>query len=113
MMYPIRYTTGTAAEVRATEAFRNWMNRLRDIGAKARIQARIDRLAGGNSGDCVSVGSGVLELRVHVGAGYRVYFTWARARIVVLLAGGDKQSQPEDILRAKSLARSLPDGLQE
>ncbi|MFA6130562.1 MAG: type II toxin-antitoxin system RelE/ParE family toxin [Candidatus Omnitrophota bacterium] len=82
------------------------MERLRDARARASIVARIDRRSDGNPGDCRSVGDGVFEMRVHVGAGYRVYFSWVGARIAVLLVGGDTQSQPEDIIRAKALARS-------
>ncbi len=112
-MYLMRYSSGACAEVRVTAAFLAWMERLRDARARASIVTRIDRLSDGNPGDCRSVGDGVFEMRVHVGAGYRVYFCWGGARIAVLLVGGDKQSQPEDIIRAKALARSSARDLQE
>lgn len=112
-MYLIRYTIGDAAGVMATAEFVAWYDSLRDARAKVRIEARIRRLSDGNPGDCASVGSGVFELRVDVGAGYRVYFRRAGARIYLLLAGGDKQSQTEDIARAKAIARSSIADLQE
>ena len=68
---------------------------------------RIDRLALGNPGDAEPVGEGVSEMRIHYGPGYRVYFARRGADLVVLLAGGDKDSQREDIKRAKALAREL------
>ncbi len=112
-MYLIRYTTGSSLEVVATPEFRAWLDDLRDQRAQVRIRSRIRRLAEGNPGDYASVGSGVFELRVHVGAGYRVYFMRTGARIVLLLAGGDKQSQSQDITHAKAVARSCTLDLQE
>jgi putative addiction module killer protein len=82
--------------------FQKWMERLRDKLAKARIVARIDQLRKGNLGDARSVGEGVLELRVDVGAGYRAYCGRYGQHWIVLLCGGDKSSQAEDIARAKT-----------
>ena len=96
-------------EVRQTEIFANWFKRLRDRRAKARIQARIDRLEMGHFGDVSPVGGGVSELRIHYGPGYRVYFVQRGLVIVVLLCGGDKSSQNSDITKAKKLARQLED----
>ena len=79
-----------------------WMERLKDKLAKARIVARIDQLEKGNLGDARPVGGGVLELRVHVGAGYRVYCGRFGEHWIVLLCGGDKSSQDKDIARAKA-----------
>lgn len=91
-------------EIRETELFSAWLAKLRDQDAKARIAARIRRLAFGNAGDVAPVGGGLGELRIHQGAGYRVYFMRRGTRIVVLLCGGDKSSQRQDIARAKALA---------
>jgi putative addiction module killer protein len=89
------------------ETFDTWFAGLRDIGAARRIQARIDRAEAGNYGDCVPVGEGVSEMRIHVGPGYRVYFVQRGLEIVILLAGGDKSTQAKDIATAKELARQV------
>jgi putative addiction module killer protein len=94
-------------EVRQTETFVAWFGDLQDRRAKARVQARIDRLALGNPGDVKPVGEGVSELRIDYGPGYRVYFVQRGQTVIILLAGGDKRSQPRDIRRALDLARSL------
>jgi putative addiction module killer protein len=96
-----------SVEVRQTATFATWLRALRDRQAKARILARIDRLSLGNPGDVRPVGEGVSELRIDYGPGYRVYFVRRGETAVVLLAGGDKRSQPRDIARALALARSL------
>jgi putative addiction module killer protein len=94
-------------EVRKTEVFANWLDRLDDMRARARVQARIERLASGNPGDVKPVGEGVSEMRIDHGPGYRVYFTKVGRQIVVLLAGGDKKTQDADIKVAIRLARNL------
>ena len=94
-------------DVRQTEAFSAWIASLRDMNAKARIVARIRRLELGNLGDAKSVGDKVSELRVHYGAGYRVYFTRKGRTIVILLCGGDKGSQRRDIKEAQQLAKEV------
>ena len=94
-------------EIRRTEVFERWLRRLRDTQARRRITDRIQRLSSGNFGDVVSVGGGVSELRIHYGPGYRVYFAQQGQSIVVLLAGGDKDSQARDIRTAQDLAREL------
>ena len=96
-------------EVRQTEVFDNWFKSLRDRKAKARIQARIDRLELGNFGDVAPVGEGVSELRIHCGPGYRVYFIQCPEVFVVLLAGGSKSTQDSDIKKAKELSKQLED----
>jgi len=93
--------------VRQTDAYAKWFKRLRDLSAKARIDVRIRRLSLGNPGDVRSVGEGVSELRIDYGPGYRVYFAWTGAAVVVLLCGGDKGSQSRDITTARRLAREL------
>ena len=87
--------------------FTAWFRGLRDRQAKARIVARIDRLSLGNPGDVKPVGDGVSELRIDYGPGYRVYFVRRGTEIVVLLAGGDKSTQSQDIRFALELAGSV------
>ncbi|MEE8057226.1 MAG: type II toxin-antitoxin system RelE/ParE family toxin [Pseudomonadales bacterium] len=94
-------------EIRKTEVFANWFDGLRDRRARARIQARIDRLELGHFGDVAPVGEGVSELRIFYGPGYRVYFV--QRGPVVLLSGGDKSTQDSDIIKAKELAKQLED----
>ena len=84
------------------EPFMEWFNAIRDARAQSRIRARLASLEHGNFGDYRSVGGGVFELRIHVGAGYRVYFGEIDRTIVLLLCGGDKSTQPRDIQRAKT-----------
>jgi putative addiction module killer protein len=85
------------------EPFSEWLNGLCDKVAQARIRVRLRQVQAGNFGDCESVGEGVIELRVHVGAGYRVYCGRHGKTVVLLLCGGDKGSQVADIKRAKEL----------
>ena len=94
-------------EIRKTEKYARWLNGLRDIKARARIQARVERLAAGNAGDVKPVGEGVSELRIDYGPGYRVYFTKRGRELVILLAGGDKNTQAGDIKTALRLACNL------
>ena len=94
-------------EIRKTAVFAQWLDGLRDLQARARVQARIARLEAGNVGDAKPVGEGVSELRINYGPGYRVYFTRHGREVVVLLAGGDKRTQSADIKTALRLARNL------
>lgn len=94
-------------EIRKTEAYVQWIDNLRDLQARARVQVRIERLAAGNPGDIKAVGEGVSELRIDYGPGYRVYFTKRGREVVILLAGGDKTTQSADIRIALRLARNL------
>ena len=94
-------------EMRKTEVFARWLDELRDIKARARVQIRIERLAAGNAGDVKPVGEGVSELRIDYGAGYRVYYKQHGSEFVILLAGGDKSTQSSDIKIARRLARNL------
>jgi len=87
--------------------FDAWLSDLADQKAKARILARLTSAAFGNFGDCEPVGEGVSEMRIHVGAGYRVYYTRAGSTVYVLLAGGAKATQAKDIARAKRMAREF------
>lgn len=94
-------------EIRQTMYFAKWLSGLRDHRARGRIEARIDRLRQGNPGDVKPVGSGVSEMRVDYGPGYRVYFVQQGSTLIVLLAGGDKSTQAQDIQAALDLARQL------
>lgn len=94
-------------EIRKTEIFGQWLDGLRDLQARGRVQARLERLAGGNPGDVEPVGEGVSELRINYGPGYRVYFKQRGRELIVLLAGGDKRTQAKDIKTALRLARGL------
>ena len=97
------------AAIRETEVFSAWMSALRDVRGKAKIAARIDRLAHGNPGDVAPVGEGVSEMRIHFGPGYRVYFAARGDEVVVLLCGGDKSTQTRDIKLAIKLKAGLED----
>lgn len=94
-------------QIRKTETFAQWLDGLRDVRARARVQVRIERLAVGNAGDVAPVGEGVSELRIDYGPGYRVYFKKHGRDVVILLAGGDKRTQSADIKTALRLARNL------
>ncbi len=85
--------------------FQEWLDSLRDIKAKVRIEKRLERVALGNLGDYRSVGEGVYELKIDYGPGYRIYFGQIGSTIVLLLCGGDKSTQEQDILRAKEYWR--------
>lgn len=82
------------------DLYQDWLDGLKDMRARVAVQRRVDRLAAGNYGDHEFCREGVWELRVDVGAGYRVYYAQARRTIVLLLCGGDKRSQQSDIARA-------------
>lgn len=94
-------------EIRKTGLFAQWLDDLHDLQARARVQARIERLAAGNPGDVEPVGEGVSELRINYGPGYRVYFKQQGRALIILLAGGDKGTQAKDIKAALRLARNL------
>ena len=93
--------------VEQLESFNDWLHKLRDMRARVAIARRISRVENGNLGDHKSVGEGVSEMRVDIGAGYRVYYTIRRNRIVFLLYGGDKSSQPKDIRQAIELSKEI------
>ncbi|MFT3931156.1 MAG: type II toxin-antitoxin system RelE/ParE family toxin [Spongiibacteraceae bacterium] len=100
-------TIMTTMEIRKTDFFAQWLDALRDLQARARIQVRIERLAAGNPGDVQAVGEGVSEMRIHCGPGYRLYFKQQGRELIILLAGGDKSTQANDIKTALRLARNL------
>lgn len=94
-------------EILQTDHYRKWFDKLQDRHARARIDIRLRRLSLGNAGDAKSVGEGVSELRINYGPGYRIYFTKKGSRVVILLAGGDKKTQAEDIEKAKKLVHEI------
>lgn len=94
-------------DIKKTDVYVRWLDGLRDIRARARVLARVERLAAGNPGNVKSVGGDVSEMRIDYGPGYRVYFTRRGNEIVILLAGGDKSTQDADIKTAQELARNL------
>ena len=93
--------------IETTEEFENWVIALSDSKAKSIIEKRIYRVGQGNYGDYKSVGDGVLEMRIHYGAGYRIYFVERGKEIIVLLAGGTKSGQNRDIKKAIEIAKKL------
>jgi len=103
-MYKLR-----TIEVRQTEVFERWLDRLSDDKAAVRIAQRIVRLRNGLPGDVKPVGEGVSELRIDYGPGYRVYFVQRGSVLIILLCGGDKRSQRRDIVKAKQSAAELED----
>lgn len=105
-MYPLGYYRDMI-EVRQTEIYAKWFDALRDRQARARIDIRIRRLSIGNFGDVKPVGEGVSELRIDYGPGYRVYFVKRDLELVILLAGGDKRTQADDVKTAIQLSRTL------
>jgi len=94
-------------QIRKTDVYAEWIDNLRDLQGRARILVRVERLASGNPGDVKAISGGVSELRVHFGPGYRVYFSQRGDDILILLAGGDKSTQPRDIQTALQLAKNL------
>jgi putative addiction module killer protein len=87
-------------EIRKTDVFIKWLDSLNDLNGRARVLARIKRLESGHHGDAVSVGGGVLEMRIHFGPGYRIYYTRVGKEVILLLAGGDKSTQSADVKKA-------------
>lgn len=105
-MYSIDYIS-TVFSVKPLPEFTSWLDQLADASIRGVLVARIKRLERGLFGDVESVGDGVSELRIHIGAGWRIYFTQRGGHLVVLLAGGAKRTQKSDIRRAKALAALL------
>jgi len=92
-----RYLTESGRDV-----FGDWLGVLKDIRTRARVLARVDRLATGNFGDCKYLGSGLYELRLDFGPGYRVYYALVGRTCALLLCSGDKRTQAADIRRART-----------
>jgi putative addiction module killer protein len=96
--------------IKQTGIFSRWLLKLKDIKGKVSILRRIERVRKGNFGDYKGLGDEISELRISVGAGYRIYYTVQNNEVVLLLVGGDKSSQKQDIQKAKKLAKELKDG---
>jgi putative addiction module killer protein len=94
-------------EFKQTETFRKWRMRLKDVRVRALIASRLDRLAFGHAGDVKPVGSGISELRIDHGPGYRIYFQRRGYALIILLCGGDKATQAKDIKAAKRLSKEM------
>lgn len=94
-------------EIEKTDRFDEWLARLRDRDAAAIVNGRLARLQMGLFGDVKYIGSGVSELRIHHGPGYRIYFTFRATALVLLICGGEKGTQASDIKVAIGLAASL------
>jgi putative addiction module killer protein len=93
--------------IKQTDLFIKWLKKLKDIQGKVAIIRRVDRIKNGNFGDHKSVGDNVSELRIPNGPGYRVYYTQKNNEIVLLLIGGDKSTQSDDITKAKKILKEL------
>jgi putative addiction module killer protein len=98
-------------EVRKTEKFSRWLDKLRDLKGRAKILARIERLLLGNPGDVAPVGGGVSELKIDYGPGYRVYYMQFKDELLILIAGGNKKTQSRDIKSAIQIADELKESL--
>jgi len=94
-------------EIRKTEEFKHWLETLKDLIGRAKIQARIKRLAEGNPGNTKQLGSKVSEMKIDFGPGYRIYYTKQEDTIYLLLIGGNKRTQAKDIQMAKLLIKNL------
>ena len=92
-----------------SEDYRAWIDDLRDQAGRARILMRVDRLIHGNPGDHRNLTGGVSELRIDVGPGYRVYYAWRGEQLLLLLCGGSKATQTNDIAKALDLNRNFED----
>ena len=90
-------------EIEQSKRYNTWISTLRDRKAAAMVTTRVERIRMGLLGDVRSVGSGVSELRINYGPGYRVYFTWRGNTLILLLCGGDKDTQSNDIKTAKAM----------
>lgn len=94
-------------EIKTTDTFNKWANKLKDKQASRNIALRLARARNGNLGDVASVGDGISEMRIFIGKGYRLYFTIRGGEIIFLLCGGDKSSQQRDIKQAKEIVKQL------
>lgn len=114
-MYLMGYNKGMEIEIEIYETcsgkcpFIDWVDRLKEPHTRARIFTRLDRLKMGNFGDCKSIGNGVHELRIHYGPGIRIYYSKIDMKVILLLCGGDKNSQKKDIKNAQAFFEDYKD----
>ncbi len=95
-------------KIEKTDDFDKWLRKLKDLRAKAKILFRIQKIENdGHFGDCEPVGNGILELKIDYAKGYRVYFKESDEKIIILLIGGDKSTQPRDIEKAKEILKRI------
>mgnify|MGYP002397558325 CR=1 FL=1 len=106
-MYSMGYNGRMEYQIKRTARYAAWFDKLKDRGARARIAMRVDRLAHGNPGQHRVLTGGVVELKIDVGPGYRVYYTHVGKVVVLLLLGGDKSTQTDDIKAALEMAQQL------
>ena len=100
-------------EIQLTAAFHAWLSQIRDVTTRARITARLRQAGSGHLGDWKSLGNGLSDMRLHWGPGWRLYFTRRHDVLMVMLAGGDKSTQSDDIQRAQRMLRDLQDEWRE
>lgn len=93
--------------IQQTRKFSQWLTKLKDMRARIAIARRLERAQGGNLGDVKSVGERVYEMRVDMGAGYRLYYTMRGNELIILLVGGDKSTQQRDIEKAIEMAKEI------
>jgi len=96
-------------EVKSTKTFSKWLSGLKDMKGRIAVARRIERMEQGNFGDVKSVGARISELRITTGPGYRVYFAQKKETVIILLVGGDKSTQSQDIEKAKTLLEEYDD----
>ncbi len=107
-MYPVRYSKILCFFIEKTSEFDNWLRKLKDRKAKAKILFRLQKLEyDGHFGDCKPVGNGIRELRINFAKGYRVYFKEKKEKIILLLIGENKSTQARDIAKAKAIWNKL------
>ena len=94
-------------EIHSTEVFDDWINGLKDTGIRIMLFKYIDRMADGNLGKIRLLSDGIMERKINIGPGYRIYFVQTETTILLLLCGGDKSTQQSDIMRAKQLKKEV------
>lgn len=108
--YLYGYIMSETITIKVTADFDHWLKRLKNLQARAKVIARIRSAGKGNFGDCKPVGDGVSEMRIHCRSGYRIYFMQNGLTVYILLVGGTKATQQQDITRAKEIARTIKEG---